>query len=170
MRVNIRLTTETSYVVTVDENATVEDLRAAATAGCPSHSVLPEDFKLIFNGAKLDSSNGLLSDCGMSCNETTVILMSTSDVTASASTGTSVSSSSSHRKKKKSKCSFQLCSSTPLRIVGACSHCSGNFCAKHRLLEDHLCIALQRCKDAAHEKNAMKLQSESTLRSQVARV
>lgn len=170
MRVNIRLTTEVSYAVSVSDNATVEDLRAAASAGCPAGSVLPEDFKLIFNGAKLDPSDSLLSECGMSGAEATVILMSTSDVPASAATASANTTTATHRKKKKSKCSFQLCSSAPLRIVGACSHCSGNFCAKHRLLEDHLCIALQSCKDAAHEKNAMKLQSESTLRSQVARV
>ncbi|KAG7665323.1 uncharacterized protein J8A68_001011 [[Candida] subhashii] len=178
MKVTIRLSTETSYTITIPDNSTVEDLKNSAKVGCPITSTLPKDFKLIFNGEKLQPRYQPLSSFGIQQDDVTVILMNngsdtptlsprTSNSNISSPTATTTTSSPIKKPKKKNKCSFKACTSAPLRMVGTCSHCQGKFCAKHRLLEDHLCTGLQSCKDNAHERNAMKLQSESTLTSRV---
>jgi len=185
MKVTIRLSTELSYSITIPDNSTVEDLRNSAKVGCPISAKLPDDFKLIYNGVKLTPYYKPLSDFNMTADSSTsitVILM----INGTSTPTTNLTPQSSHTDisqqqpqqqatvaiikkstKKKNRCSFKSCSSVPLRMVGACSHCQGNFCAKHRLLEDHLCQGLQFCKDNAHERNAMKLQSESTIASRV---
>ncbi|KAJ9156205.1 hypothetical protein NKR23_g960 [Pleurostoma richardsiae] len=60
------------------------------------------------------------------------------------------------------KCSFKDCKDAAQRIVGDCAFCSGHFCGRHRLLEDHKCEGLEDCKKAAHEQNAAQLESERT--------
>lgn len=171
MRLTIRLTTNTSYSLTVPDNSTVQDLRASAKVACPSTAKLPTDFKLIFNGQKLDPYYKSLLDFGIKEDGVTIILMSSGAASplASPSLGPTTiirkTATGASTKSKKSKCSFKSCGSAPLRIVGECSHCMGKFCAKHRLLEDHHCQDLQYCRDSAHERNAMKLHNESTLAS-----
>lgn len=64
---------------------------------------------------------------------------------------------------KKIRCSFKDCRDAAQRIVGDCGFCSGHFCGKHRLLEDHKCEGLEDCKKESHERNANKLNSERTV-------
>ncbi|KAI5951292.1 hypothetical protein KGF54_004366 [Candida jiufengensis] len=179
MKVTIRLSTESSLQITIPDNSTVEDLKNSIKVS--STTTLPKDFKLIYNGQKLQPFNSTLSSFGIDSTPTTnpinIILMSqgtdtppTSPQIVSTNLNSSIpnlSTTTIKKTKKKNKCSFKNCSSTPLRMVGTCSHCQGKFCAKHRLLEDHICIGLQICKDNAHESNAMRLQQESTLASRV---
>lgn len=181
MKVTIRLSTEHRYSVSIPDNSTVEDLRNGARVARPSDVVVPEDFKLIYNGAKLTPLDKTLESFGMVPNddeEIQVILMSDGSDTPHATTprsspslpasnGQNAASGVSKKSKKKNRCSFKSCSSAALRMVGNCSHCQGKFCAKHRLLEDHFCQGLQYCKDNAHERNAMKLESERTITSKV---
>ena len=179
MKVTIRLSTETSFTVTIPDNSTVEDLKNSVKVGLPPNVNVPTDFKLIFNGKKLQPYYTDLQSFGLSSdqdNTNTVILMADSTDTPpitpqpsmeSLSTSTTSTTSPVKKTKKKNKCSFKTCNSAHLRMVGTCTHCQGKFCAKHRLLEDHLCTNLQYCKDNAHEKNAMKLQSERTIINRV---
>lgn len=173
MKVTIRLSTEAHYTVTVPDNATVNQLRGVARVGCPDTAKLPTDFKLIYNGEKLAPPDTPLLTFNISPASTdiTVILMSsgshTPNLTPTSSHSDTAVAAAPKKAKKKSRCSFKLCTAAPLRMVGSCSHCAGKFCAKHRLLEDHMCLGLQYCKDNAHERNAMKLQSESTIASRV---
>ena len=44
---------------------------------------------------------------------------------------------------KKQRCTFKECKDPAQRIVGDCGFCSGHFCGKHRLLEDHKCAGLE---------------------------
>ena len=44
---------------------------------------------------------------------------------------------------RKIKCSFKECKDAAQRIVGDCAFCSGHYCGKHRLLEDHKCEGLE---------------------------
>lgn len=60
------------------------------------------------------------------------------------------------------KCSFKECKDAAQRIVGDCAFCSGHYCGKHRLLEDHKCEGLEDCKKEAHEQNAAQLEAERT--------
>ncbi|KAF2033262.1 hypothetical protein EK21DRAFT_58912 [Setomelanomma holmii] len=64
---------------------------------------------------------------------------------------------------KKIRCSFKECKDAAQRIVGDCGFCSGHFCGKHRLLEDHKCEGLEDCKKESHERNAERLNSERTV-------
>jgi hypothetical protein len=64
---------------------------------------------------------------------------------------------------RKIRCSFKECKDAAQRIVGDCGFCSGHFCGKHRLLEDHKCPGLEDCKKESHERNADKLNSERTV-------
>lgn len=174
MKITFRLSTETSFQVTIPDNSTVEDLRNAAKVGCPDSAKLPQDFKLIYNGGKLApyyKPLALFLEAADAATDTlTVILMSEASDTPVASPRLQPVSSvaqAPRKKTKKNRCLFKTCSLAPLRMVGDCSLCHGKFCAKHRLLEDHVCTGLQFCKDSAHERNAMKLQSESTIASRV---
>jgi predicted nucleic acid binding AN1-type Zn finger protein len=63
---------------------------------------------------------------------------------------------------KRARCTFKDCPSAAQRIVGDCGFCKGQFCSKHRLLEDHKCDGLEDCKKQSHERNAAQLQSERT--------
>lgn len=63
---------------------------------------------------------------------------------------------------KKVRCSFKDCKGAVQRIVGDCGFCSGHFCGKHRLLEDHKCEGLEDCKRESHERNAAQLHAERT--------
>ncbi|GMM36279.1 Tmc1 protein [Saccharomycopsis crataegensis] len=71
------------------------------------------------------------------------------------------------KKKNSKKCNFANCNNASLRIIGNCSDCNGKFCAKHRLLENHLCSGLSNCKKAAFTRNANKLHQEQTISSKV---
>ena len=64
---------------------------------------------------------------------------------------------------KKIRCAFKDCKDQAQRIVGDCSFCQGQFCGKHRMLEDHKCSGLEDCKKESHERNAVKLNSERTM-------
>ncbi|KAL9117418.1 MAG: hypothetical protein Q9187_006047 [Circinaria calcarea] len=64
---------------------------------------------------------------------------------------------------KKVRCTFKDCKDPAQRIVGDCGFCSGHFCGKHRMLEDHKCSGLEDCKKESHERNAIKLNSERTM-------
>ncbi|WEJ94410.1 hypothetical protein PSN45_001894 [Yamadazyma tenuis] len=155
MKLNIRLSTENSF--TVSTASTVYADLVQEIQSCSSFP-LPQTFKLIYNGEKLSdtrladlqaaASEGVAGDA-----EINVILMEESKKLV--------------KKKKSKKCSFQSCNSSPLRMVGDCHHCTGKFCAKHRLLEDHMCSGLQCYKEIAHEQNALKLENERTISSKV---
>jgi hypothetical protein len=49
---------------------------------------------------------------------------------------------------KKARCTFKECPQAAQRIVGDCGFCSGHFCGKHRLLEDHKCTGLEDVSDS----------------------
>ncbi|EDO15654.1 hypothetical protein Kpol_473p13 [Vanderwaltozyma polyspora DSM 70294] len=67
------------------------------------------------------------------------------------------------KKKKKSQCYYGNCTSSHLKLIGFCDYCSGNYCSKHRLLENHQCKGLSTCKEQLRKRNADKLESEQTI-------
>lgn len=74
-----------------------------------------------------------------------------------------VSKKSTTKKKKKDRCHFQKCSNTILKLIGDCQFCNGNFCSRHRIMENHSCGGLTSCKEQSHQKNADKLASEQII-------
>lgn len=69
--------------------------------------------------------------------------------------------------KRRKRCSFPTCTSMPLRGVGSCGNCDGQFCSRHRLMEQHKCVGLQGCKQQLHERSAHKLQQQQTISHKV---
>ncbi|EJU05386.1 hypothetical protein DACRYDRAFT_19903 [Dacryopinax primogenitus] len=63
----------------------------------------------------------------------------------------------------KRRCQFTGCTSAALRMIGECPNCSLNFCASHRLPEDHICPKLSDCRQQAFERNKARLESERTV-------
>jgi len=63
---------------------------------------------------------------------------------------------------KRPRCNFKDCRDAAQRIVGDCGFCNGKFCAKHRMLESHMCSKLAACKAEEKERNREKLESERT--------
>ncbi|OTA20138.1 hypothetical protein BTJ68_15090 [Hortaea werneckii EXF-2000] len=59
-------------------------------------------------------------------------------------------------------CSFTGCKKPSQRIFGDCSACTSQFCASHRIPEDHSCTSLQTIRDQAKASNTAKLESERT--------
>lgn len=147
MKITVRVSKEVSYDVAINDDYSYDDLIEVIKNESPEGFEMPQDFKLVHNGERLEPQDAKLTD------ESIVILMSNNEVPK--------------KKKSKKKCSFGNCSSNYLRMVGDCHHCNGRYCAKHRLLEDHICSGLQYCKDNAHEQNATKLQNERTISSRV---
>lgn len=59
----------------------------------------------------------------------------------------------------KKRCQQSDCTAPALRNLN-CSLCAGQFCSKHRLLEQHACSGLASCKDELRRANQAKLESE----------
>lgn len=69
--------------------------------------------------------------------------------------------------KRRKRCSFAACTSAPLRGVGDCTNCNGQFCSRHRLMEQHRCEGLSGCRQQLRERNAVKLQEQQTVAHKV---
>jgi predicted nucleic acid binding AN1-type Zn finger protein len=54
-----------------------------------------------------------------------------------------------------------MCTKKIMTIAGHCQYCTYDFCAKHRLPEDHACENYQKCITEAHQRLAAKLTKES---------
>lgn len=199
MKINIRIPaiSDDILVLTVPDNATVDDLKVAArVAFIPSTNELNACTKINawYSGHKLEHSKSLASynitPESIEFNSNLLVYLTTNDsemmlerirAESSALVDDEAASvdihpvqlkkaktkSKSRSKSKSKKCSFLNCNSTPLRMVGDCQFCQGKFCSKHRLLESHNCKGLKICKDKCYERNALKLQSEQTVASKV---
>lgn len=67
----------------------------------------------------------------------------------------------------KKRCQRADCTAAALRGLD-CSLCSGSYCAKHRLLEQHSCSGLANCKEELRKANQAKLEKERCVASRVA--
>eukprot|EP00999_Lentomonas_sp_LEN2_P003093 NODE_945_length_1103_cov_81.334016_g901_i0.p2 GENE.NODE_945_length_1103_cov_81.334016_g901_i0~~NODE_945_length_1103_cov_81.334016_g901_i0.p2 ORF type:complete len:150 (-),score=32.19 NODE_945_length_1103_cov_81.334016_g901_i0:199-648(-) len=74
---------------------------------------------------------------------------------------------STPKKSKKSKCMFGDCTDRVATIIGNCSYCKSSFCGKHRLPEAHACTNLQTCRQAAFDRNSVKLMNEKTVATKI---
>ncbi|KAI0134722.1 AN1-type zinc finger protein [Xylariales sp. AK1849] len=63
---------------------------------------------------------------------------------------------------KKIRCKADDCKDAVQRMFGDCGFCERQFCAKHRLPEDHKCAGLDDCKKESHDRNAAQLNKEAT--------
>ncbi|KAI9493865.1 polyubiquitin [Zychaea mexicana] len=70
-------------------------------------------------------------------------------------------------KPRKRRCAVEHCSNKVVKVVGLCRYCQSQYCSRHRLPEDHACVNLVSCRQAAHERNSVKLLSERCVASKV---
>lgn len=107
----------------------------------------PSDLRLVHAGKYLSSASTTLADYAIAPNSTLHMALPLRGGMPA----------------RKVRCSFKQCKDAAQRIVGDCGFCSGHFCGKHRLLEDHKCDGLEDCKKESHERNAERLNSERTV-------
>lgn len=117
---------------------------------------------LLFQDKPLDDSKTLQD---YEIEDDCKLVLSASNNVSSSSSGPGVAAAA--KKKTKKRCSFKSCISAPLRGVGDCTLCQGNFCSRHRLLEQHNCEGIQSCKQQMHERNAIRLQQQQTVANKV---
>ncbi|AGO11974.1 AaceriAGR296Wp [[Ashbya] aceris (nom. inval.)] len=67
------------------------------------------------------------------------------------------------RRRKRERCQFGKCVSSALKFIGECQFCDGQFCSRHRLMENHTCRGLRTCKEHMRRRNADKLAQEQTV-------
>ncbi|KAF2196184.1 AN1-type zinc finger protein [Delitschia confertaspora ATCC 74209] len=134
-----------TFVLDVPTDTPVSTLRALIALRLNVPSI--DHLRIVFAGKQLDSLNRTIADYS-------VVKESTLHLYIPLRGG---------MPPKKIRCSFKECKDAAQRIVGDCGFCSGHFCGKHRLLEDHKCEGLEDCKKESHERNADKLNSERTV-------
>jgi len=141
--ITVKTPTNKSVSLSLPDDATVElvkkSLQDSEGIAADSHRILAGEGKELEDGAKL-------ADCGVLSGETLHVAAKVRDPVAPAP--------------KKNVCAVGGCNAKVVKIVGQCRYCQGGYCAKHRLPEAHLCVEMQSCRQASHDKNAGKLLSE----------
>lgn len=176
MKVTVKLSNESSFQVTVPDNATVEDLKVASLVALPPDSDINRGARLWYSGRKMEFSK-VLSTYGITSESKSSVYLTSGDdesAIAVADDEATIAEQQPHTQKKartrsksKNRCCFNNCHSPALRMTGECQFCKGKFCSKHRLLEMHNCKGLKTCKDKSFERNALKLRNEQTVSSKV---
>lgn len=132
-----------TIALNVSPSLRVANLRALLSGRT---SIPPADVRLVYAGKQLSQPAASLADYAVQ-REATLHLVLPLRGGAGA---------------RRQRCTFKNCKDAAQRIVGDCGFCSGHFCGKHRLLEDHKCAGLEDCKKESHDANANKLISERT--------
>jgi predicted nucleic acid binding AN1-type Zn finger protein len=135
----------TAIPLTIPSNTSISTLRTLLALR--TNLSTPSDLRLVHAGKHLSSSTSTLSSYNILPNSTLHMALPLRG----------------GMPPKKIRCSFKLCKDAAQRIVGDCGFCSGHYCGKHRLLEDHKCEGLEDCKKESHERNAERLNSERTV-------
>ncbi|KAH9814721.1 hypothetical protein DFH28DRAFT_928826 [Melampsora americana] len=121
------------------------------------HSHLPNSF----------ASSLRLSSSGKPWNEKSLMDSDVDFITAQVSMRLRGGAPKKRCQHAKNSVNESQCSQPALRLVGDCPHCTLQFCARHRLPEDHACLNMTSCREAAFAKNKAKLESERTVGSKM---
>jgi hypothetical protein len=145
MQIFIKNVSGTSTIpLTITPNTSISTLRTLLAL---RHNLPTESLRLVHAGKHLSSTTTTLSEYSIPPNATLHLALPMRG----------------GMPPKKVRCSFKDCKDAAQRIVGDCGFCSGHFCGKHRLLEDHKCEGLEDCKKESHDRNAERLNSERTV-------
>ncbi|KAF2085416.1 putative polyubiquitin [Saccharata proteae CBS 121410] len=144
MQIFVKNIAGTTFPLTIPTNTTISTLKnlLALRTNLPA-----SDLRLVHAGKHLTSPDSTLSDYSITRSATVHLALPLLG----------------GMPPKKIRCSYKDCKDAAQRIVGDCGFCSGHFCGRHRLLEDHKCEGLEDCKKESHERNAERLNAERTV-------